>query len=120
MSPYLAKHHQKRVHGPAWPDPLIPTAPRVLALAVVEHALNVDLLDPRRILPVSTWLLESGVLPTSGPVARRRIVPKVLRAVEKVLAGEPLTNYGARRYKRGLPPDHRPGLVELLRRHRST
>jgi len=86
----------------------------MLALAVVAQAVAIDLWNPVTTLPAASWLLESDVLPADGPVSRRAIRPQVLAAVEDVLAGKI-----SWRHRRRLPDDHRPRLVELLRRHRT-
>lgn len=120
MSRYMRKTPPK-----AWPttrdrmhwretEPLHAEAARTLATAVVAQAVEIDLLDPRSTLAVAAWLLEGDVLPEEGPVSRRRIVPKVLREVEAILAGSVSWRHGRTR----VPPDHEPRLVELLRKHR--
>jgi len=104
-----------RALGPAW-EPLVPEAPRVLAEAVVHYAICVDLLDPKRTLPVFRWIAESGVLPDSGPLARRKLLPVAIATAERILHGE--VTGQARRYKHRLAPHHRATLARLLREHR--
>ena len=103
-----------RTHGPAWGEPLTVDAPRTLALAALEHALNIDLKNPRR--AVSAFLFIVDVLPATGPAARRRLLPKAIEQVERLLRGE-VTGTPAR-YGRKLQPHHQRALARLIAQHK--
>ena len=117
------KHSPKRWPGERdrrrWraTEPLTVDGARTLATAVIHQATALDLADPAQVMPVAAWLLDGDVLPDEGPVSRRTIVPKGLRAVEAIMAGQELSH---RRRKSRLPEDHRPRLEELLRKHQGT
>jgi len=119
MSRYVGRRTYTRLEpwtlGPAWPEPLVTTAPLRLACAVIAHAVTVDLKDPRRTAGVFTWLLD--VLPDEGPVSKRMILPRVIATVEGVLQGEMSKN--AKRHGRKLAPHHRATLARLIREHKA-
>jgi hypothetical protein len=113
MARHLYVRNEPRAYGPAWPEPLIPSAPWRLAAAVVDHAVHVDLKDPRRTVQVLRWLLD--VLPEEGPVGRRMILPQAIATVEGILQGQMSKN--AARHGQKLKPGHRATLAALVRRH---
>lgn len=121
--PYIAKRRYKdhwpskeRAHGPAWPEPLIPAAPRLLAMAVVGHAITIDMCDPRRTLGLFHWVL--SVVPADGPLVERKLLPKAIARAEAVLRGD-ITRPPHSRYDHRLPRRHRVPLQDLIAKVRA-